>query len=175
MIPSEWEVELREKYPLAMRRAIASSKAEGEERIKTGWCSAWSPEGWKPIVERCLEQMEKVLQNMPEKDREPFEVVQIKEKWAGLCVYVDGLLYLTLNAQTWVKDTDKETPVLKSKIDTIIKTAQAEASQTCQDCGSKDEVTICKTGLFCIKRLCITCFGDQEAELLPSQLKNIAD
>jgi hypothetical protein len=66
------------------------------------------PKGWNQIIWEACESFESL--NLPD-----FEVVQIKERFAQLCIYVNGA----------TEDVRR-----------IIQAAEAKAAKTCQLCGS---------------------------------------
>ena len=86
--------------------------------------SFYCGEGWRPIVENIAEELDKTKN---------VYFLQVKEKLGGLRIYLDG-------------STDK----LKD----MIKDAEEESLQTCEECGTKADVT---TEGSWIKTLCQTC------------------
>jgi hypothetical protein len=82
-------------------------------------------EGWEGLVERTLEQLSPLK----------VQVLQIKEKFGGLRIYVGG--------------EDSEVAW------TIIREAELEADRTCEKCGTQEGVTIGGRGW--IRTLCGEC------------------
>lgn len=71
--------------------------------------------GWWPII---IKAFDKLLElELPQNEEYPFRIMQVKEKWAGLRIY---------------------TSYVNEEIDEIIDSAQDEAEETCEYCGSKD-------------------------------------
>jgi hypothetical protein len=46
--------------------------------------------GWKPIVVRLLERLSLVVQELPSDERRAFKVVEIRQKFGTLTVYLSG-------------------------------------------------------------------------------------
>ena len=91
-------------------------------------CMAWGLEigsGWHKLLDECCAKI------MARNPSEHFQAEQVKEKFGGLRFYVSG--------------TSQE-------IDDIIDAAERESYETCERCGSKDDVeskgswtkTLCK-------------------------------
>lgn len=84
-------------------------------------CMCWGFEcgdGWFDVIWKASQKLESILQALPEDER--FRAAQIKEKFGGLRLYLDG----------------PSTP----EAEEIIREAEALASQTCEDCGQPGSV-----------------------------------
>lgn len=68
-------------------------------------------DGWLPILEELFEKIDEVVKR---DNLENFKVVQVKEKFGGLCVYVHNS---------------------NEEIQSLIRDAEKRASQTCEKCG----------------------------------------
>ena len=71
-------------------------------------------EGWHPLIEECLDRIEKALEKHSKIEREVFEITQIKEKFGGLDIYVSH----------YYNDIVK-----------ILRACKDESYQTCEVCG----------------------------------------
>jgi len=91
--------------------------------------------GWEKVVDKALSRINEVVENMePDGDHGTPLVVQIKEKFGGLRIY---------------------TSYHVDEIEKIIEEAEKEASETCEDCGCKQDVTT--EGRYWVKTLCKIC------------------
>ena len=94
-------------------------------------------EGWHELLKPIFKYVEEYNKDKAEDKR--MEICQIKEKWGWLCVY--------LNFYT-------------PEVNKIINTAEKEASQTCELCGSKKDVGMACEGWIttechdCMKKWC---------------------
>jgi hypothetical protein len=70
--------------------------------------------GWQDIVERLSRRLDELSAVLPEADRP--EVVQLKQKWGRLTVYLEG--------------------VVTEEMDAAIETAGDESTRTCEECGA---------------------------------------
>ena len=88
---SSWEATLVDRYPLALSEMRRHSQPLG-----TFGCQAvarWGIEchpGWRQIVERLLDGLETAIATQPADRREQFRIVQLKEKFGLLTVYLAG-------------------------------------------------------------------------------------
>ena len=99
--------------------------------IKTG-------EGWKPIAQKVINKIIECNNNLP--DKSFIYINYIKEKFAGLRINV------TYN------NVPEE---VKKDIENVIKEAQKEASETCEECGIKENVGLRMDGWYTI--MCENC------------------
>jgi len=77
--------------------------------------------GWNDLIDKALLKLNELNNKDPElEDEYKIKVLQIKEKYGGLRLYTN-----------WSNDA----------IDAIVDEAETEAAQTCEHCGSKDNVT----------------------------------
>jgi hypothetical protein len=74
--------------------------------------------GWHPIIEEALNEIEKVIEKMPKKQKnifkKSFEIFQVKQKLGGLRIYVN---------------------IYTNEIIEIISNAETKAEKTCEECG----------------------------------------
>lgn len=80
-------------------------------------------DGWNEVLKPIFKYIEEYNQDKPESEH--LIPLQIKEKWSELCVYMNF-----------------ETPELTK----LIETAEKEARNTCEICGSKDDVGMTMEG-----------------------------
>ena len=99
--------------------------------IKTG-------EGWKPIAQKVINKIIEYNSTLP--DESFIYINYIKEKFAGLIINV------TYN------NVPKE---VKQDIENVIKEAEKEASETCEECGTKKNVGLRMDGWYTI--MCENC------------------
>ena len=99
--------------------------------IKTG-------EGWKPIVQKVINKIIEYNNTLP--DESFIYINYIKEKFAGLRINV------TYN------NVPEE---VKQDIENIIKEAEKEASETCEECGAKENVGLRLDGWYTV--MCENC------------------
>jgi hypothetical protein len=85
-----WEMEMVARYPLALfemrRPSVPLNKPETEPLAR------WGLEihaGWRTLVERMLARLEAAIAAQPVGDRDGFRIVQLKEKFGRLTVYLD--------------------------------------------------------------------------------------
>jgi hypothetical protein len=71
-------------------------------------------DGWYNIIYNLSSNIEKLIVAMPEDQREPYNVVQVKEKFGGLRFYMDS-------------ETDE--------MSNLISDAEEESYKTCEECG----------------------------------------
>ena len=90
-------------------------------------------DGWYDVIYSLCEKIEWDLLLYPNPD---FAVLQSKEKYGILCFYTSSI-------------------PLESKIFDYILEAEVESSQTCEECGSKDNVSL--HGEYWVKRRCDIC------------------
>jgi hypothetical protein len=88
-------------------------------------------EGWEPIVDEALQKIQKLNEELDEGHK--IKIVQVKEKFGGLRIYTN-----------FYTDATSE----------IIEAAERQAADTCENCGSTEQVTA-KGGW--IKNYCTKC------------------
>jgi hypothetical protein len=85
-----WEVELAAHYPLALSEMRWPSIAFNTPRTEA--LARWGLEiqvGWRDVVQRMLERLESAIAAQPIDTRDGFRIVQLKEKFGRLTVYLD--------------------------------------------------------------------------------------
>lgn len=92
-------------------------------------------EGWDDLLTRLSAKVDSYLKKNPIKD---FMVHQVKSKFATLCYY---------------------TSHYNEGIRKLVKEAEKEACETCENCGSKENVTLTTEGW--MTRLCEKCHKDK--------------
>ena len=118
-----WEVELAARFPLALSEMRWPSKPP--ESFDTQPLARWGIDimtGWRPIMERLLEQLEAEINAQPSMERDRFRILQIKEKFGRLTVY-----------------TADSTP----DMDGAIQAAADESTRICEVCGAPGELREC--------------------------------
>ena len=95
-------------------------------------------EGWKPIAQKVINKIIECNSTLP--DESFIYINYIKEKFAGLIINV------TYN------NVPEE---VKQDIENIIKEAEKEASETCEECGAKENVGLRLDGWYTI--MCENC------------------
>ena len=90
--------------------------------------------GWSPLLKEALDKVQDLGVRIC--------VVQVKEKFGGLRVYVDPH-----------EQTDHEEPRWP-EVENILESAQVKSFKTCEGCGTTEEVT---TSGGWLKTLCPTC------------------
>ena len=98
---------------------------------KEYWGGFECGDGWLPIISIVLKHLNQV-------GHEGFKVLQIKEKFGGLRIY---------------------TSYTDDRIDSIIDAAEQEARKTCEDCGSRIDVSLGyrSPGKYWVATLCKSC------------------
>lgn len=111
-----WEIEFANRFPLALSEMRWPSKPL--ETFDTEPLARWGIDimaGWRPLLERLLERLECEIAAHPIADRDRFRIVQIKEKFGRLTVYLDA----------------EATPAMRAAIDE----AGEVSIRTCEVCG----------------------------------------
>lgn len=135
-ITEEQEKQLGEEFPLVFQ----SKNGNG---LPMAFVFGGLPKGWFQIVYGLCNQIERLLESVPEDVLGKFDTKQVKEKFGGLCFYIDGdgdvlnKYGNTLNA-----------------IYAAIEAAESKASSTCEVCGVSDE-TVKTGGYSWIRTLCV--------------------
>ena len=86
---ASWEVALATRHPLAL-----AEMRQPSEPLGTWGCAAlarWGIEcrtGWRQVVERMLDDLERAIAAQPLETRQKFRIVQLKEKFGLLVVYL---------------------------------------------------------------------------------------
>jgi len=91
--------------------------------------------GWYNLIDDCLNDIQKYLGIYKPEFRKDFKILQIKEKWGGLRIYVS---------------------TSDDKIDDIISYYEAKAEMTCEMCGEDGKLRT--NGWF--KTLCDKCYKE---------------
>jgi hypothetical protein len=116
-----WEIDLATRFPLALSEMRWPSKPL--KTYDTEPLARWGIDimaGWRPILERLLGRLESEIVAQPAEERDRFRIVQIKEKFGRLTVYLDT----------------EGTPAMRAAIDA----AAEESVQTCEVCGVPGEL-----------------------------------
>lgn len=120
----------------------------------------WSdlPPGWTEIVERLFTDLDTLLDDA---EAQRFEVIQIKEKFAGLRVYwslgEEQTLVMDLHGAGSVQRVDEvpgKPTALFDRISARVRQAEAQAATTCQQCGNGGAAS---GGSGWMSTLCPTC------------------
>jgi hypothetical protein len=113
---STWEIELANRYPLALSEMRWPSKPLGTFRAEA--TAHWGIEcqaGWRRLIEKFLDELEAAIAAEPPAARDDYRIVQIKEKFGRLTVYL----------------ASEGTAAMKSAIEW----AGEESIRTCELCG----------------------------------------
>lgn len=112
-----WELEMAARYPLAlteMRWPSTPLDTFGTEAL-----ARWGIEihaGWRAIMERLLHRLEAEIAFQPADQRDRFRIVQIKEKFGRLTVYLES----------------EATPEMRA----ALRDAEEMSIATCEVCGA---------------------------------------
>lgn len=106
------EDDLTQRYPLA----LADMRTDAPEAAWWFECA----EGWRPIILELLERLEAEIAAQPAAERDAFRVVQVKEKFGTLRVYLAG------------QGTER--------MEAAIHSAEQASSKTCEVCGAPGEL-----------------------------------
>ena len=106
--------------------------------VKMSMFSIKTGEGWKPIAQKVINKIIEYNSTLP--DESFIYINYIKEKFAGLIINVT---YNNISEE------------VKQDIENIIKEAEKEASETCEECGAKENVGLRLDGWYTI--MCENC------------------
>ena len=95
-------------------------------------------DGWKPIAMKVINAILEYNDNSPEDSI--IYIDQVKEKFAGLRIYVTY---------------DNVPQDVIDKIENLIREAEIEASETCEECGSKENIGMRINGWYTV--MCEDC------------------
>ena len=95
-------------------------------------------EGWKPIAQKVINKIIEYNNTLP--DKSFIYINYIKEKFAGLIINVT---YNNISEE------------VKQDIENIIKEAEKEASETCEECGAKENIGLRLDGWYTV--MCENC------------------
>jgi hypothetical protein len=113
---SAWDLEMARRHPLALSEMRWPSAPQGTPQA---WAVArWGIEcrqGWRGIIEHLLDQLEAAIAAQPMDRRDQYRIIQIKEKFGRLTVYL----------------ASEGTAEMKAAIDA----AADQSLQTCELCG----------------------------------------
>lgn len=104
----ELDEKLCHKYPLLYRDRHASMRST---------CMCWGfgvGDGWYKLLNRLSKKLERLIEQVPSKDRKHCKASQVKEKYGGLRFYMTA-------------STDE--------MEEAIKVAEKESFRTCESCG----------------------------------------
>ena len=99
-------------------------------------------DGWEPLIRRLSEKLEPMLDFYEDNGDMP-ACVQVKEKFGGLCFYINGG-----NDEIWA----------------LIQEAEEEAWRTCEICGSTDDAKANAVGGW-IRTNCPPCHEAEEVAM----------
>jgi hypothetical protein len=113
---STWEIALASRYPLSLSEMRWPSAPLGTfgARATARWgieCHA----GWRRLIEKFLDGLEAAIAAEPPGARDDYRIVQIKEKFGRLTVYL----------------ASEGTPAMKAAMES----AGEESTRTCEVCG----------------------------------------
>jgi hypothetical protein len=97
-----------------MRFELASKLVEDFPLLYGGYINFDCGDGWEPIIRELSQKITKILQKMPEEDLELRKVLQIKEKYGSLRVYVS---------------------ITNDEIEDTIRDSCQKSIETCEICG----------------------------------------
>ena len=103
-----WQTELVKRYPLLF---------QSDEPAHARGCPTVG-DGWHLVVEKAIERIDAAVAGLP---RGSLQIVQIKEKFAGLRLYVEWAALL---------------PEVAAKVQEAIDLAEARSYCTCETCGA---------------------------------------
>ena len=115
-----------------------SKKNYSDERMPYPMFGLEMGDGWKPIAQKVVDKILEYNNNSPEDST--IYIDQVKEKFAGLRIYV--------TYDNVPEDVVKE-------IEQMIKDAEMEASKTCEECGTKENVGMRVNGWYTV--MCEDC------------------
>jgi|SRR5215831_5323585 len=118
---AKWEIDLSLRYPLALSEMRWPSEPLGH--MSTRALARWGIEcrtGWRPIVERLLDRLEAEIRAQPLDMRDGCRIVQVKEKFGRLTVYL----------------AKQATPAMWAAINE----AGDESTKVCEVCGEPGEL-----------------------------------
>ena len=115
-----------------------SKKIYSDEREPFPMFGIETGEGWKPIAMKVINAIIEYNDNSPEDS--VIYIDQVKEKFAGLRIYVTY---------------DNVPQDVVDKIENLIKEAEIEASNTCEECGSKENIGMRVNGWYTV--MCEDC------------------
>ena len=110
-----WDVEMATRFPLALSEMRWPSVPL--HMVETQPLARWGLEiqaGWRPLMERLLARVEAVITAQQVDERDRFRILQVKEKFGRLTVYLAD-----------------STP----EMDAAIQEASEESIRTCEVCG----------------------------------------
>lgn len=111
-----WQVALAERYPLTLSEMRSPSPALGMPTATA--LARWGIEcqaGWRGLIEQLLHHLETAITEQPPERRHDLRIVQLKEKFGRLAVYLAG----------------EESPAMKA----AIKEVAEQSARTCEICG----------------------------------------
>ncbi len=112
-----WEFEMAARYSLALSEMRSPSKPP--DTFETEPLARWGVEihaGWRPIMEPLLDRLEAVIAEQAADQRDRFRIIQAKEKFGRLTVYLAS-----------------EAP---PEIEAVLRDAADGSVATCEVCGA---------------------------------------
>lgn len=132
---TDWNTKLMDNYPLAFKNTP-------EWQYKNFECDA----GWLTIIERLFDSIEAYLQKQPKGSKilKKIKVLQVKEKFGSLCIYVEHA---------------------DDHINSLISQTKQTSKQICERCAIGGR--LCKRG-WIFKTLCKDCQEIHAYEMVES-------
>ncbi len=115
-----------------------SKKIYSDKRMPFPMFGLEMADGWKPIAMKVVNAIQEYNDNSPENS--VIYIDQVKEKFAGLRIYVTY---------------DNVPQDVIDKIEGLIKEAEVEAANTCEECGSKKNIGMRINGWYTV--MCEDC------------------
>lgn len=115
-----------------------SKKVYSDERMPFPMFGLEMGDGWKPIAMKVVNAIIEYNNNSPEDS--VIYIDQVKEKFAGLRIYVTY---------------DNVPQDVIDRIENLIKEAEVEASETCEECGTKKNIGMRVNGWYTV--MCEDC------------------
>ena len=115
-----------------------SKKIYSDEKMPFPMFGLEMGEGWKPIAMKVVNAILEYNDNSPEDSI--IYIDQVKEKFAGLRIYVTY---------------DNVPQDVVDNIENLIREAEIEASETCEECGSKENIGMRINGWYTV--MCEDC------------------
>jgi hypothetical protein len=111
-----WDVEMMKRFPLTLTEM--RSPSVHLQMVETQPLARWGIDinvGWRSIMERLLARLEAVIAVQPPDERDRFRILQVKEKFGRLTVYLADSI---------------------AEMDAAIHEASEESIRTCEVCGA---------------------------------------
>ena len=109
-----------------------------DKRIPFNMFGIETGEGWKPIAQKVIDKIVEYNSNSPEDSK--IYIDQVKEKFAGLRIYVTY---------------DNVPQDVIDEIEKLIRDAEVEVANTCEECGTKENIGMRVNGWYTV--MCEDC------------------